>query len=320
MECLSAIRFRFVGGYMTILGKEPAVVTKHIRNLRGGSQPILVRASDGLYYIAKFANNLQGPNLLFNESVGNELYRACGLAVPSWKPLVVTDRFLDKNPKCWMHTPEERLRPTSGLCFGSQLLGREGTGLLEILPESSHSHIRNRTAFWLAWLIDVCAEHVDNRQAVFVVAAGGWLDAFFVDHGHLFGGPEPDRLQDFSKVRYLDPRIYPDASQKGLLKVQKAVHDLDIDSLWQTVMKTVPTDWRLTSALDRFAGCLQRLADSNLLQSLLETIIHSNALGNERTHGSHRCEQKLPVGVLRHPLLSAGQGKRRPRNHACASG
>jgi hypothetical protein len=258
--------------------------------------------------------------LLVNESVGNELYRACGLAVPSWKPLAVTDLFLDENRSCWMRTSQERLRPSSGLCFGSQLLGTAGTRLKEILPETCHSHIRNRSAFWLAWVIDVCAEHADNRQAVFVEAAGGWLDAFFVDHGNLFGGPEPDRRQDLSRIRYLDPRIYPDTSPKGLLNIQKAVQNVDVDTLWQRVMKAVPNDWKSTSALDRLSGCLQRLADPHLLQSLFETIIDSNRQGDERTHGSHRCEQKLPVGVLRHPQSGAGQGKRRPRNHACASG
>ncbi len=67
---------------MIALGKDPVVVTQYVRNLRGGSQPILARASDGFLYVVKFANNLQGPNLLFNESAGSELYLACGLPIP----------------------------------------------------------------------------------------------------------------------------------------------------------------------------------------------------------------------------------------------
>jgi hypothetical protein len=77
-----------------------------VRKLRGSCQPILVRASDGLLYVAKFAKNLQGPNVLFNESAGTELYRAFGLSVPSWKQLVVTGKFVDRNPGCWMQTDD----------------------------------------------------------------------------------------------------------------------------------------------------------------------------------------------------------------------
>ena len=96
---------------MPALGSSIGLVKQYIRNLRGGSQPILARASDGLLYVVKFNNNLQGANLPFNESAGTELYRGCGLAVPSWRPLLVSDAFLDRNPDCWMHTPEGRLRP-----------------------------------------------------------------------------------------------------------------------------------------------------------------------------------------------------------------
>jgi hypothetical protein len=98
---------------MSDLGRKAALAAKFVCNLRGGSQPILVEASDGLLYVAKFTDNLQGPNLPFNESIGSELYRACGLAVPLWKPLLVTDDFLDQNPGCWLQTAAGRLRPDS---------------------------------------------------------------------------------------------------------------------------------------------------------------------------------------------------------------
>src|SRR5580698_1050275 len=119
---------------MVVLAKDLALVAGDARSLRGGSQPILAHATDGLVYVVKFANNLQGPNLLFNESAGYELYRACGLPVPDWTPLWVTDSFLDGNRDCWMQTPEGRLRPSSGLCFGSLFLGQKGDRLFEIVP------------------------------------------------------------------------------------------------------------------------------------------------------------------------------------------
>jgi len=113
----------FLGEFMPVFGKDFVSLTGYIRSLRGGSQPILAQASDGHTYVVKFANNLQGPNLLFNESAGSELYRACGLAVPEWRPLEVSEDFLDENHDCWMQTPEGQLRPASGLCYGSRFLG-----------------------------------------------------------------------------------------------------------------------------------------------------------------------------------------------------
>jgi hypothetical protein len=121
---------------MAALVRDFVLATRYIRNLRGGSQPILAQASDGLLYVVKFTNNIQGANLPFNESIGTELYRACKLRVPAWKPVLVTDSFLDQNPDCWMQTPKGRLRPDSGLCFGSRFLGGDGIRLLEVLPRT----------------------------------------------------------------------------------------------------------------------------------------------------------------------------------------
>ncbi len=257
---------------MDALVKDPVFVTQYIRSLRGGSQPILAQASDGFQYVVKFANNLQGPNLLFNESAGCELYRACGLPVPKWRPLEVSKSFLDRNSACWIQTEEGRLRPASGLCFGSRFLGGPGRRILEILPGSSFKRVRNRTSFWLAWLIDVCAEHVDNRQAVFEEAADGWLDAWFVDHGHLFGGPRADSKRYFGASRYLDQRIYEGVTSEVLLGFQGVLEALDTDKLWQQI-EAIPAEWHYALARGGFERCLQRLATPSLVQHVVEAIV-----------------------------------------------
>jgi hypothetical protein len=275
------------------------VAARYIRNLRGGSQPILVQATDGFLYVAKFANNLQGPNLLFNESAGSDLYKACGLAGPKWKPLLVTDSFLDQNPDCWLQTPEGRLRPSSGLCFGSRFLGGEGIRLLEILPGTSLNRVRNHASFWLAWLIDICAGHCDNRQAIFLEDGKGLLDAFFVDHGHLFGGPKGEVRLHFQASRYLDSRIYQRVSSQQLSRFQKAIQGMDVERLWQRI-QALPDDWKSKSALDAFAVCLDTLSTPNLLQNIVDTM-------EDTLRKSYPCERsnrpgraKPPASVL-HP-------------------
>src|ERR1035437_4051960 len=131
----------------------------HIRKLRGGSQPILIRASDGFFYVVKFLNNPQGSNLLFNEALGTEIFRGAGLPVPEWRTIYLSEEFLDHNPECWIETEQGRRRPTAGLCFGSRFLSLRNTSSFEIIPGQSFSRIRNRMDFWTAWVLDAICGH-----------------------------------------------------------------------------------------------------------------------------------------------------------------
>ena len=282
---------------MKALGTDSILVTRYIRNLRGGSQPILAQASDGLLYVVKFTNNLQGANLLFNEGAGSELFRACGLAVPSWKPLFVGDSFLDQNPDCWMQTPEGRLRPDSGLCFGSRFLGGDGIRLLEILPGTSFNRVRNRENFWLAWMIDICANHADNRQAIFVEDAEGWLEAHFVDHGHLFGGSKGEQRLHFQASRYLDPRIYQCISLQQRRYFQTIAGSIDVDQLWRRI-HALPSDWKTVAALKSFAECLDMLSNAKLLRNILDTMADALLRTGEFERNQHQDGRKTPREVL----------------------
>jgi hypothetical protein len=142
-----------------------------------------------------------------------------------------------------MQTPEGCLRPESGLCFGSRFLGEDGKRLLEILPGSSFHPIHNHKIFWLSWMIDICAQHADTRQAIFQEDAEGLLNTFFVDHGHLFGGPKGKEKPPFEASRYLDWRIYQSISSPYLLNIQKIAQSLDVDRLWQRI-RILPQAWK----------------------------------------------------------------------------
>jgi hypothetical protein len=301
---------------VSLSGGTYAFLTRHIKNFRGSSQPILAEASDGLLYIVKFTNNVQGANVCFNEGVGNELYRAFGLTVPSWKPLLITDSFLDQNPGCWMQTPEGRLRPESDLCFGSRFLGCDGERLLEILPGTSIKRVRNIDTFWLAWMIDICAEHADNRQALFLEDSQRILEAFFIDHGHLFGGPNGEFEPHLVAPRYLDPRIYQSVSSEYLLNLKKAALRLDVDQLWQR-MQTLPNNWKTVSALNKFDQCLCRFSNGDILQSIINLMVETQRQANrskcrEQGSGQERPCSVLCAGIqttkLEHGLAANGTG------------
>jgi hypothetical protein len=276
-------------------------VARFIRKMRGGSQPILAQASDGHLYVVKFNNNLQGVNLPFNESMGTELYRACGLPVPPWKPLLVSDAFLDKNPDCWIETPEGTLRPTSGVCFGSCFLGGHGIQLLEILPGSFFPRIQNRKDFWLAWLVDICAGHSDNRQAIFTEIASGRFNAVFLDHGHLFGGPKGDQNPACRASRYLDARAYDDSTADLMLTLSGFADKLSVRGLWDQA-QALPSEWKVDSAVRNLAMCLDRLSNPRFIRVSLELMSNSRCQTSAREqlfskYGGTRSVPFLRLGV-----------------------
>jgi hypothetical protein len=252
--------------------------------------------------------------------MGSELYQACGLVVPSWNPLLVTNAFLDQNQDCWIQTPEGRLRPDSGLCFGSRFLGENGRHLLEILPGTSFQRIRNRERFWLAWLIDIYANHVDNRQAIFLEDSAGWLKSFFVDHGSLFCGPEGKLRRNIEAPRYLDSRIYQSLSAQEFLYFQKIVRRLDVDHLWHQAQK-LPSDWKTASAQARLAECLCTLSTPDLFQSTLDAMVEVQRKANKVEDDKWQSGRKPPVSVLLPGIQAAGLERRHVANragHYCA--
>jgi len=244
-----------------------------LRRLRGGSQPVLAIASDGACYVVKFSNQPQGPNVLFNESIGAELYRLAKLFVAAWTPLKITQRFADENRGCWIETEHGFEPPRAGLCFGSYYLGGcKGLPLFELLPENWYARIRNRDEFWLAWLLDLCASHTDNRQAVFCKGLDGKYSAFFVDHGHMFGGPRGQDRGSVALPAYLDRRIYPLLTSTDAERLSRRVVTTDFDRLWNEA-QALPEEWRTATALDRLAEALETLSRLRSIESVLGTLI-----------------------------------------------
>jgi hypothetical protein len=102
----------------------------------------------------------------------------------------------------------------------------------------------------------------DNRQAVFEVRLGG-IHAVFVDHGHMFSGPDGISVQpNYRASAYLDRRIYEPHS-----KMARTTPALDVDSLW-TRAKQMPIEWLTDTALRSLSKCLGVLADEKKLQAI----------------------------------------------------
>ena len=267
---------------------------RYIRKLRGGSQPILVEGINGALYVVKFRDNPQGPNVLFNEAAGIQLYQACHLPVPAWEPVLFSNGFLERNRACWFEGPEGRIRPESGLCIGIRYLQRSQRNLFEILPVTFYNRIRSRSRFWLAWIVDICFSHTDNRQAIFLERSDGSLDPVFTDSGSLFGGPDGNEQPLPWSSRYIDPCIYPDLTQSQAEACIESLKALNTDYLLRKI-RLIPSEWQNHSALAAYQRGLSLIGSRHLPESTLECLLKisgnpsrgdGTAIGGVRRKGS----------------------------------
>ena len=260
------------------LKKGLVLATGFLRRLGGCTQPILAQASDGLAYVVKFTNNVTGSNVNFNEAMGTELYRACGLAVPAWRTVYVSGDFIDRNPDCWMtgiDQQAERIRPSVGLCFASRFLDGKDARLVEILPGTAYCRVRRSRNFWTAWLLDACSLHSDARQAIFHRRDDACYDATFVDHGHMFGGPDGRDTPRPGFARFWDPRIYPFLSSEDRSEILGRFKSFDSDALWRK-LETLPEQWVTQLEPNAFHTALDNLSCARVLEETLDLLISSH--------------------------------------------
>jgi len=151
-------------------------------------------------------------------------------------------------------------KPTAGWCFGSKVLTVDPGCLYDFLPPRDYAHIANRWDFWTAWVLDVLCGHTDHRQALFMKLRSGLFQAFFIDHGHLFGGPDgllrdSHSLEPFQylRPRYLDPEIYAQPAQRDVDNIVKTIQHLDVAKLAH-VVRSLPKEWKKASSAESVGG------------------------------------------------------------------
>lgn len=241
--------------------------------MRGSSQPLLVRTSDRRLYVIKLLETAAGPNALFNEVAGTELYRLAGLLVPEWRPLVLPKAVLQL--AAWSGLVDSNGPQNATICFGSHFLGQDGASILEILPGTFHRRIVTPQVFWVSQVLDCCANHCDNRQALFRGRADCKLDVFFIDHGHMLGGPDGTRQAKAGAAAYLDSRIYPDLSRRNVISIVKMIASLPSRDLWKHANQ-LPTDWKTETGVQNLKCCCSNLSDPQFLTDCLDKIAHSS--------------------------------------------
>jgi hypothetical protein len=117
---------------------------QHVRRLRGGSQPQLIRASDGLYYVTKFQNNPQHVRVLANEMLATRLGKLLGLSVPSVASIEVCGWLIENTNELRLDIAGIRTAFKAGLHLGSAYAADPIEGqLFDYLPEGLLQQVTN---------------------------------------------------------------------------------------------------------------------------------------------------------------------------------
>lgn len=234
----------------------------------------LIEASDGHVYQVAFPADPEYLNLQFNQAMGAELYSAVGLPVQRWAPLAVTREFIERHQAFWMNG-DKAWTPAEGLYFASRFpfSGRQSVWW-EVLPASWIELIENRTAFALAWLVDICAQNTSSRRAIFREIEGRY-SATFIMRGTMFGGPRGDQDPWMGASLYWDPHIYcglkrPEIDRNWTRTIRKNV---------ELKFRHVPSQWHTPSAIARLSLCLERLSDPALLDRIWSCMMDCLASG-----------------------------------------
>jgi hypothetical protein len=221
---------------------------KYIRKMRGGSQAILVRANDSKYYVVKMMGNPQGPNILANERLGSFIAKSVGLPVTDGKGIYLSDSFIESHPALWFELASERLRPKKGVHYGSPFVGQPSgpERPSEYISPSIINTITNRDSFLGMYLLDVWANHQDRRQAILLRAPNDCTRrAFFIDHGHMFGGPEWKFQESPRSSLHVETAVYSDLWEDEQIASWISHIQTVVPEVLSCVVPRIPSEWHI---------------------------------------------------------------------------
>lgn len=262
----------------TILQKraEPRLVRaeQFVCRMRGASQPMLLRCSDGCFYVVKFRNNPQHARVLANELFAARLAEMLGLPVGQPAIVDVPRELVKGTQSLWIETGERREVCSPGLQFGSRYPGLPGeTQVVDFLPDRHLRRLKNlRQVFLGALVFDKWTCNCDGRQLVFHRGAGDEAySAVMVDQGFCFNDGEWNFLD--SPLRGLYPRRMVYESVRGLNSFEPClsqIENLGRADLEESV-SGIPPEW-CEPEPEQLAGLLERLFErrSGLRQAIIE--------------------------------------------------
>jgi hypothetical protein len=239
---------------------------QHLRKLRGGSQPQLMRASDGASYVTKFQNNPQHVRVLANEMLATRLGLALGLPMPRVGVIDVCEWLIANTPDLRIQLAGREIPCQSGLQLASLYVGEECSGLtFDYLPRELLACVHNLGDFARVLVLDKWACNSDGRQAIFCrkrPRSRGYT-ATFIDQGYCFNAGEWTFPDSPLRGVYASNCVYEgvtgwEAFEPALTRAE----EMDAGAIWQCAAD-IPEEW--------YEG------DREGLERLVETLHHRRA-------------------------------------------
>jgi hypothetical protein len=163
---------------------------QQIRKLRGGSQAQLMRASDGGFFVVKFANSPQGTRILANEFFASRLGLWLGLSVPPVEVIEVSDWLVEHTPELRMTFAGTEVPCASGRQVGSRYACDPMEDcVFDYLPEHLFAKVKGVSQFAKMLVLDKWTANCDGRQVVFTrKRRGRSYGLTFIDQAYCFNG------------------------------------------------------------------------------------------------------------------------------------
>lgn len=168
-----------------------------LRRMKGGSQPHLVEADDGFFYVVKSKDNPQHRRILVNEWISAVFLHYLQIAAPETAPVWISEEFLAHHPEMAIQRGSRSDPVSAGWHFGSRLPGDPNQmAVFDTLPGVLLSKVVNLRDLAGLLVFDRWVANADYRQLIFFraqVAEPGSVRPGFVmwaiDHGFAFQGP-----------------------------------------------------------------------------------------------------------------------------------
>jgi len=206
----------------------------------GGSQSSLVSCNDGKLYILKMRENPQGNNVLANEILGAHLLRGFGISSPNVNLISVTE---EQCSSFIFELQSKERKPRPGVHFGSEFLSDSEHRIFEYLPESSERGVVNQFDYWGIYIFDIWVNHQDQRQCIYRQhRQNGRTEVFFVDNGHLFGGPEWKAFSERCRSLFL-PRFSLAINAEKAVALWISHMRIEGPRLLHEGIKRIPAGW-----------------------------------------------------------------------------
>jgi hypothetical protein len=243
-------------------GGETVSAVSLVRILANAPNRLLVSASDDCFYVLKLYTNHTKDRALLRESLGTELAASIDLPVPCWRPIYVSNEFINSNGSIWTNE-----RPTEGYYFGSELIGPHNSRyrVYDYLPASRMGNIENRSVFVGALLLDIWANNSQHRQVIFLQETKPKFQAVFIGFREMFS-THLDNPESLMAGSYCRGCIYEECWNESVFSLwQRRIISVKETQLRELVLQ-LPGHWVNEDEVERIISRL--LLDQEIIREL----------------------------------------------------